>query len=60
MQSPKKTGNVKSANKRTGSLQKKAARDPYQGPSSRHIEESLQKGKKRPLDEFRGMIDWSS
>jgi hypothetical protein len=41
------------------SLQKRAARDPYRGPSSKQIEKSLDKGTTVTLDSFRNIIDWS-
>lgn len=40
-------------------MQKRAARDPYRGPSSKQIEQSFDKGTTVPLDSFRGIIDWS-
>ena len=40
-------------------MQKRAARDPYRGPSSKQIEQSFDKGTTVPLDSFRDIIDWS-
>lgn len=41
------------------SLQKRAARDPYVGPSSKRIEQSFDEGTSVTLDSFRSIIDWS-
>jgi hypothetical protein len=41
------------------SLHTRAARDPYVGPSSKRIEQSLDKGTTVSLAKFRGIIDWS-
>jgi hypothetical protein len=68
MAGPKKTASKKSSAKgstaqkkpaTTASLQKRAARDPYRGPSSKQIEQSLDKGTTVTLESFRDIIDWS-
>lgn len=41
------------------SLERRSARDPYTGPSSKRIEQSFKKGKTVTLEAFRGLIDWS-
>lgn len=58
----KKASPKRSARKRatgTALLQKRAARDPYRGPSSKQIEQSFDKGTSVTLDNFRSIIDWS-
>jgi hypothetical protein len=56
--SAKRSTTVKKTSK-TVSLQKRAARDPYRGPSSKRIEQSFDKGTTVTLDSFRSIIDWS-
>jgi hypothetical protein len=55
----KKKASAKSKRATTAAMQKRAARDPYRGPSSKQIEQSFDKGTTVPLDSFRGIIDWS-
>jgi len=63
MAAPKKRAKKKASAKpkraTPGAMQKRAARDPYRGPSSKQIEQSFDKGTTVPLDSFRGIIDWS-
>jgi hypothetical protein len=67
MAGPKKGARQKASRKRsakkratgTAALQKRAARDPYRGPSSKQIEKSFDKGTSVTLDNFRDIIDWS-
>ena len=66
MAAPKKHAKKKASAKRSArkplpsaAMQKRAARDPYRGPSSKQIEQSFDKGTTVPLDSFRGIIDWS-
>lgn len=68
MAGPKRVASKKSSAKRStavkttskaAALQKRAARDPFRGPSSKRIEQSFDKGTTVPLDSFRSIIDWS-
>ena len=67
MGGPKKAAAKKSAKRsasqkgtaKTAALQKRAARDPYLGPSAKQIQKSFDKGTTVTLDSFRGIIDWS-
>jgi hypothetical protein len=68
MAGPKKAASKKAPAKRSAAptqavkqetLLKRAARDPYRGPSSKQIEKSFDKGTTVTLDSFRNIIDWS-
>ncbi len=43
----------------TSSVQKRADRDVFLGPTSRQIEESLRNGTSITLEHFRKLINWS-
>lgn len=67
MAGPKHAAKKKSSAKRStaqktkvtqAALQKRAARDPYRGPSSKQIEQSFDKGRTVTLESFRDIIDW--
>ena len=55
----KKKASAKPKRVTPASMQKRAARDPDRGPSSKQIEQSFDEGTTVPLDSFRGIIDWS-